>query len=230
MAIATFGELASCALDYADHPKDGMDEAEKKRFYHDLNDGISALWKLLIDSHQVFLHKVADPIQIVSGTEYYSLPTDFLRAMKVWYVVNDRRYKMRRYNVDEIDGYPKPIMSGTVELWYAPRAPTFTDAHDPIPSSIPQEYITYAALHAAERILGLEEDENIQWVQGERDRIQATLLNTAGERDEGDPQAIGDFYGRWDKSFIMRDFIMRELRYRIVGDKLHFVEIMISGV
>jgi hypothetical protein len=27
---------------------------------------------------------------------------------------------MERFNLDEIDGYPKPVSSGTGELWYAP--------------------------------------------------------------------------------------------------------------
>jgi hypothetical protein len=228
MAV-TLKELIDRALRFADHPKDGMDETEKATLIADINDGVRELWALLVDAHQVYAEKKYD-FTIVSGTEDYDLPADFLRAQKLWFMASGRRYKMKRYQIDEIDGYPKPISGGQIELWYVPRVAKLKNSKDTLSAAIPEDYENYPAYVAACRLLALEEDEGLGAAAQERDRIRGLLINLAGERDEGDPTPIGDFYGRWDRAFIMRDFLMRELRYRITGNKINFIEVQLSGV
>lgn len=222
MAV-TLRDLMTRALGYADFPRDSLDAEQQAQLIVDINDGLRELWELLIRSRQDIIHKVAPAISVVSGTESYDLPSDFYHALKLWWLEHSRRYRMERFSLDEMDGYPKPLQSGQVELWYAPELPRLRLKSDEVPDVIPHEWENYAALFAAVRLLDSEESDSSKWSQ-ERDRMAMRIADSAEPRDEGEPQTISDVHGRWSGD-PLRDEPTRRLRYRIMGSKIYFVEV-----
>jgi hypothetical protein len=224
----TLKDLMDRALAYADFPKDSLDADQQKTLINDINDGLIELWEALIDSHEDLVHKIAT-LTLVSNTEAYNLPSDFYKAIKVWYTTGGRRYRMERFNLDEIDGYPKPVSSGTGELWYAPPFARLKLKKATVPDVIPVGWENYGAMFAACRLL-ISEGTDPQGVMAERERLMNRIRQDVGTRDE-QPDGLSDYYGRWDVRQDLREAgYTRMLRYRIIGRQIYFVEIQLGGV
>lgn len=223
----TLKDLMTRALAYADFPKDSLDADQEKQLINDINDGLIELWEAMIDSHEELVHKVASDITLVASTEAYSLPTDFFKAIKVWYSANSRRYRVERFNLEEIDGYPKPLTAGTVQLWYAPPFVRMKNKKATVPGVIPTGWENYGALFAASRLL-IAEGTDPQAVMAERNRLMGRITQMVGGRDE-QPESIGDYYNRFDYN-PLRDSNTRVLRYRIMGASIYFIEVEQGGI
>lgn len=222
----TLKDLMDRALAYADFPKDSLDADQEKQLIADINDGLAELWEAMAEFHGDLIHKTAS-ITLAAADDDYALPADFYKAIKVFLVESSRRYKVEKFSLDEIDGFPKPLSSGSIELWYAPQLVRMKQKKAPVVTGIPSGWETYASLFAACRMLGSEGTDASQ-VIGERDRLMGRIKQLPVARDE-EPEAIGDAYGRWAGE-VSRESVTRHLRYRIMGSKVYFVEVEQGGV
>lgn len=219
----TLGDLMKRALAYAEYPKDSLDEDQQAQLINDINDGLIELWEVIVDSREELINS-SYTFSLVSGTESYALPTDFYKALKLFYVSNDRRYPIARFNLEEVAGFPKPLSSGSIELWYAPRCVRMKNKKAQVSSLIPIGWENYAALFAASRLIGTEGTDG-SWVSQERDRLIQRITEHIGDRD-ATADRIGDVSGRWRDARALYDLQARELRYRIVGNLVYFIELL----
>jgi hypothetical protein len=221
---ATLSSLQSRALDFADMTSSGF--AVTARLTDYINDGLSELHELLA-MHEYL--RSTQAIALVSGTEEYALPADFYKAMRVWRVSNGRRYSVEKFNLAQLDGYNTsgPAASGTAELWYVPQLTQLVQPGDSVSVALPNGWEGFVALHAAIQLLNREEsDPNA--LMAERERVKQRIVAHVEPRDTGIPDEIEDHYGRWDGG--IRDDEERTLRYRVMGNKIHFVEFDYLGV
>lgn len=193
-----------------------------------INDGLAELHDILVEAHEEYFRS-KQTINLVSGTEEYSLPTDFYKSIALWYVTSDRRFRVDRYNLEQVDGYrSSPIHSGTVEHWYVPHVTLMTDDADVVDDRIVPGWEDYVALHAAIRLL-IREESDPSALMNERERLYQRIVNMAAPRDEGDPDSIADYYDRWSNARLYR-LDERYFRYRILDDKISFIEVEHLGV
>lgn len=226
MAETTLLDLVNRALAYADLASGTALTADQKAvIVNDINDGLIELWDMIVDSHAE-MALATETYGVTPGTEDYDLPSDFYKALKVFYLYQGRRYRMERFNLDEIDGLVQPLAFGDVELWYAPKFTRLALDADVMPTVIPQGWENYAALFAAARMLKREESD-ASAIEAERDRLGLRITTVIEPRDEGKPERVADVYGRWGGMGIQRyaDPPVRDLRYRILGSSIYFVEV-----
>lgn len=226
MAV-TLGELKLRALDYADMGNSAFPDSERLTNY--INSGLSRLHDMLVDSYADYYRKTKS-YTLVVGTEEYELPSDFLKASKVFYVSGSRRYRIERFELNEIDGYKTTgaVTSGTVELWYYPQLTKLVNDIDSIEIAIPVGWEEYVALHAAIRLL-IREESDPGPLMAEREEERQRIMSMAEPRDAGEPKAISDSYGRWATGYSYIGSNERHYKYRIMGNKIHFVELESLG-
>ena len=204
----------------------GSDFPDEDRVIGYANSGLSELHDLLAD-HEYF-HSTAS-ISLTSGTEEYQLPADFYKATRVWRVSNGRRYMLERFNLSQLDGYKTsgPASSDTAELWYAPQLRKLKRKKDKVVGVLPEGWEDYVSLHMAVQLLNKEEQSS-DAMAAERERVKQRIIMHLEPRDMGIPDEIEDYYGRWSGGVVDDD--SRSLRYRVMGDKIHFVEFDFLGV
>lgn len=226
----TLKDLMDSALVAADFPRDSLDANQKKTLIQYLNEGGQELWAAMVDARQEMVFRIAPLISIVAGTEAYALPDDFYKAIKVWLLENSRRWVVEKFQLDELEGYPQPVTTGSIEMWYAPAWPKMSEIKAPVPGIIPNGWERYIYLYAACRLLADEQTDFTMLAQ-ERDGVLQMVRQTGGERD-GEPESIGDVYGRIPGTTggsYLREALTRQYRYRIMGTNIYFAEIEFGG-
>jgi hypothetical protein len=220
----TLGELKRRALDAADMA--GTAFPDQDSLTDHINDGLLWLHDKLVASDYLLS---TSSITLVSGTEEYALPDDFYKSMRVWRISGGTRYEVDRFTLAQLSGHKTsgPGSSGTVELWYAPQLRKLKRDKDRVEVALPAGWESPVAKHAAIQLLIKEESDTTQLV-AERDRDWARILEHIEPRDAGLPDSVEDHYGRWDTG--LRDLEERSLRYRILGNKIRFVEFTDVGV
>lgn len=224
----SLADLRVLALDYADMTGSGFVVTDRVRDY--INAALSDIQDIMVNSGADWFQEV-HPITLVSGTEEYALPTTFYRVMKVFYLSDGRRYRIRKFDLDSIDGYrTSPISGGSVELWYVPTVTKLSADIDTVLGIMPNGWEDYAALFAAVRLKAREESD-VSALSAERDRVKAKIIQLCEPRDEGEVDQVYDHYNRW-KSYrqSLHNAEERYLRYRLLGDKIHFLEMEYRGV
>ncbi len=224
---ATLRSLKDRALDYADMTGSGFPDEQRLADY--VNSGLSELHDILVNSYEDYLRK-KQTITIVAGTEEYGLPSDFLKAMKLYWLSNGRRFNIDQYHLREVSGYrASPIQAGTVEMWYIPQFTPLQDDSETISPVFPVGWEDFAALNAAIRLSIREESDPSPLIQ-EREIQRQRILESAEPRDSGESGAVGDYYGRFSSAFQLFGNEERYFKYRILGQKISFVEFEYLGV
>jgi hypothetical protein len=215
---ATLTDLQNRALDYADMTSSAFPVTARLTDY--INDGLAELHDLLAPYDYI---RSTSSITLAAGTEEYALPTDFYRATAVWLISNDRRYMLDRFTMAQLDGFKTtgPTSAGSAQLWYVPQLTKLSAGADVVHVALPIGWESFAALHAAIQLLNREESDP-QPLMAERERIKQRILANIEPRDLGVPAEVEDHYARWSGAVCEP---IRSLRYRILGNKIHFVEV-----
>lgn len=220
---ATLSGLATQALDLADLTS--STSPVTARVYEYVNSALSELHDLLVCSFEQYLMS-RTTVTLVSGTDYYSLPGDFLKSVKVYLLSNGDRYRLRRFELDEyereedetglfaVDNVdlryrilgsqiwfsPTPSAAGTVDLWYVPQFTPLTTSvpgtSDVIHVSVPVGWEEFVVLSAAAKLKIREESDASQLLML-KEQARQRIISAAGERDSGEPSRVSDTYGRW---------------------------------
>lgn len=194
-----------------------------------LNEGLSELYELLVQSHEDYMTKESSAISIVSGTESYALPTDFHKLAQVFLTRNNRRYLMDPFELTDMDGYrTSPVSDGTAVLFYIPELTLFTSTSDTVADVLPGCPVGWErliVLHVAMQLALREESFQVmQMLQMQKEREVARIESIAEQRTyEGN--AVGDHYSRWDYAGLEADRIQGQYRYRIIGENIHFIQV-----
>jgi hypothetical protein len=223
----TLAELKARALDYADMTGSGFPDSNRLVDY--INAGLSELHDILVNSYEDYFRKSLT-FAIVNNQEEYDLPDDFYKVLKVYYKSSDRRFKMERFQLDEIDGYRTSALSGgDVEFWYIPHYHKLSTDNESVNVAVPVGWEDFVALHAAIRLLAREESDPAP-LMAERERQRQRIVESAEPRDAGTANTVGDFHGRWNNAQHIFRFEERYLRYRVLGQKIHLLEFEYLGL
>ena len=224
----TTATLWSRALDLADMT--GFSFPDTSRTLDLLNEGLSILYEILVQSHEDYVTKESSEISIVSGTEAYTLPTDFQKAVQVFLHRSDRRYLMDPFQLSELDGYRSfPVADGTVKLWYVPELTLFTNAStdtvaDVIPAC-PTGWEKVIVLHVAAELLLKEESFEAANFRLQQLEMEKKRLEDIAEQRVYEGNAVADNYGRWNYTGLESDRVQGQYRYRIMGENIYFTQI-----
>ena len=214
----TLTDLLARSLDYADMTSSGFPVAARNIDY--INDGLSELHEIL--AMHDYLRSSAS-IALVAGTEEYALPTDFYKSTRVWLLTSGYRYEIERFNLSQLSGRKTtgPASSGTAQLWYVPQLAKLSAGADIVSVALPIGWENFVALHAAIQLLNREESDP-QALMAERERVKQRIIGHVEPRDAGGPDQIEDHYNRWGYGTV--DDCSLSMRYRILGNKIHFVD------
>ena len=171
-------------------------------------------------------------VSVVADTETYALNSDFMRALKVFYEVSDRRYPVEKWHLDDLGGYrTAPLQSGTIKLWYAPKPTVFTVVGSTLAAVYPVGAEDFIAYHMAVQLVRRRQAFNYaRGLMEDRNMILQSVLDGIEPRDE-ESDEIADRMGRWEPSrqlYVAAE--RREYRYRIMGTNLHVTEAEWRGV
>jgi hypothetical protein len=221
----TLQELRDRALDYAD--MSGSDFPNLARLDNYIRVGLSKLHNILINAYQDY-YRETQTITLVAGQETYDLPSDFAKSLEMFKDLSNRRYKIPKFSRGEISGYRQgSLTGGTVTHWYAPQMTPLRLPTDKVHLSVPLGWEDYVALVAGVRLL-VREESDPSALMAERDAARLELIEMAEPRDEGDQGKVEDIYGRYNRAADhLREW--RYLRYRIMGNKVHFYEFEYMG-
>lgn len=223
-------DLKAQALDYADLT--GSTIIVQQRLTGWLQSGLSQLWEILRNSYADWIHKTATWTQS-ANEEDKSLPSDFLQVNKLFIVDNGRRYGLKMWGLDEIDGYHEgPLCDADLELWYIPQCPRLGDDKDLVPIWIPVGWTDFVALHAACMSALKSEANTLGALQAEREAARVRIIEGASPRTIAETFVVQDVNQRFEDNGreTLGLVVDRDLKYRILGQTLKFVEIDYRGV
>lgn len=225
-------DLVERALFLADFPKTAIeDESLLRLLVSSINDGLSDLHDIMVNANADWLQSRAT-ISIINGVEEYDLPDDFYRLQKCYLNSSGRRFKIKRFTTDDIDGFRvNPLSDGAVEMWYTPQFKPldyrFMDST--IDSRITQGWEDYPAMSAAETLL-IREESDPKGISDQKNELKSRIINMAEPRDEGEPESVHDVSERWGRDRALLNFSDRTFKYRIFGTKIYFIEVEYLGV
>lgn len=198
------------------------------------NTALRILHIALANAHNGDYFRSEDSISVVSGTEAYALPADFMRAIKLVFEPSggNRRYSVQKYHLDTMAGLrTSPVSNGTVVLWYAPTPTVFTLVGDSLAAIYPVGSSDFIAYHMAIQLLNREESyEQAQQLAQERNNILRSIMDIIEPRDETE-ETIGDINNRWTP--VRQLYTQAEdqrFLYRIMGGNVYFSESSWRGV
>ena len=192
---ATRDSLTTRILDLADMT--GSAFAVEARVNELINGALSEIHDMLVNAFGEHYVLSTATISLVVGTEAYSLPSVFLKLLKVWYASGDRRYRVPRANLDEIDGLKLgPQSSGSLQVWYAPQFAAPATDGTVISSAIPQGWEDFVVYDGVAKLLAKEESDTTVWI-GERERARQRIMDAATPRDVGECLAVSDVSRRF---------------------------------
>jgi hypothetical protein len=213
----TLTQLVDRVLDRADLTDSDFPVSARVRDY--INDAMAELYDIMTVAYEDYFVSTSD-ISLVADTESYNLPSDFFKALKVFYKSGDNRYLVRRFNLNEITNTnmspilpfmgdesgiryrimankiyftPTPNSSGTVELWYIPELTKFaTDGSED------SDAITFKAPAQWEEFVVVSaairlldrEESDTTALKGAKMELKQGIINTSTTRDTGEPMRI----------------------------------------
>lgn len=220
----TVTTLIARARDYADMT--GSDFPDDTRMLDYANAALQELHMVLVNSGNEYYRSEAS-IAVVAGTEAYDLPADFYRCNKVFIDESGYRFKVKKWNTDQVDGLRiAPVSSGTIKIWYTPMMPVITAAGDKMNAKVPwlpTGWEDFIACRMASNLLAREESDYRYWHQ-RAEQYKQEFIGYSRDRDVGDPDDIGDYYNRWDSSRYVTAAENKTYLYRIIGDHIHVLE------
>ena len=189
------GDMKALALDYADVTDDPF--IDSVLFAKQANIELGKLFDVIIASDEcwrVESHSFAITPQLLS----YKLPSDYYKALKVYYIDNiGAQRPMRRVPLDEVRfsaaGGILASYYGTVVMPYVPKFLPLTDDADAVFPEVPDSWVDHAILGLAIRIR-VKEESDIAALQMLQKDVRDQIVTMAQARDLGEPSAISDYY------------------------------------
>jgi hypothetical protein len=217
----TLSELQTSIKDQADMENSSFIDDTQLTYW--INVAIAELHDLLVASFAEYFVKKIE-FSLVANQEQYLLPSDFFKAIKLFYREGDNRFQLKRFMMEELGRYsdevinsvinnqylryriiggliyfaPLPNAAGTVELWYVPHATKLVDSGDKIHYSVPVGWEDYIVTSCVIRCLAKEESDVSFWMQRKAFLIQH-IQDMASDRDEGESERVTDVYNRFSE-------------------------------
>jgi hypothetical protein len=219
---ATLATLRGRALDLADLTNSSSPSSTYINTY--INDAICELHDLLVGVFEDYYRSLST-ITIVGGTESYSLPSDFYKALKVFALSGTVRTQIRKFSLDELEVLsgvdniptnsltvglsryrilgdkiyfaPVPSQAGSVELWYVSQATQLSGDSDKLTVYAPVSWWDeYVSLVAAVK-LKIREESDASALAAMMERCRQRIVSASKERDAGEPARVVDVSGRF---------------------------------
>lgn len=221
MATRTLTQIKASTLELADMTGSSFIDDTQHTVW--INREASKLYDLLIRTHSDYVVTVdSSTVTLAAGTESYALPSDFYQLLGVFFKSGTDRYKLQRFEIDELDFgdnlpesvtahnrslryslvgsniyfAPQPIASGTIELWYAPAMTELSAGGDSLFSVPSTSWIDLLELGVAARCV-IKEERDPSPLLAMRAELKADITNTAADRDSNEPTRVTDVTGRF---------------------------------
>ena len=189
-----------------------------------LDDGLSELHDVLIESHEEWVTKTASPdITLVSGTSQYDAPGDLLKLVGCDVIAGSRRYSCQRYMPAERNAFvypvpavvqatdlpfyrlvgakieliPTPAAAGTMRVYYVPQYALMTadnGAGGVVNPVVPIGWENVGVLHAAICAI-VKQERDPSALMAEKSALVERIKASAHGRDEGQPWRVVDVRG-----------------------------------
>lgn len=173
-----------------------------------LNQAYRDIYNILVQSYEMY-KVTSDDTTTVAGTKDYSLPSDFLKLVKVYYVNGTNEYPLRRMTLHEPDSYgriystayrytllgdnfrlhPTPNTADTIRLYYVPAATAFTKTSTNI--DFGQHMDEYCVVFAAVKCLEKEKSPTNELI-ADRQMLRQKCIEAADPRDFSEPASVMD--------------------------------------
>lgn len=222
------GDLWAQALDAADFTNTQFPDVNRKA---DLaNAGIKRLHYMCANSSQNFICSVY-PFTIVAGVQYYNLPLDFYRLLKIYFVENGMYRVMRRATFEMIHGFENTISEVSTpncEMNYVPAAPKFKnppDDNEVIATNFPDGFEDAIVQEIRVRILGKAEKPTTDAVR-DRDAALGEVREYLEPRDAAEPMEMVDIHQRWRRPwpFALVRPAIADVRYMLFGNQFRLFQ------
>lgn len=208
----TLGELIHQGLQRADQDRtnlsdDGYVSYSEARYI--ANNALSELWDIMTMAFEDYVMTEMSPFSLVSGTESYSLPSDFYKISKVFLLDSNFRIPMRRFGKEEAIYTSPTFGSEQVSVWYIPQYTKLVNEADAVHVSIPVGWEDYVVACIASKAAMKEEAANTQGLIAEREMAKRRIIDACKARDAGRPMTYRPplNYARY--------------AYRVMGNKIY---------
>lgn len=216
------------ALDYADMTGSSFPDTTRK--FDMLNAAMNRLHYTLAAAESEYVVATPSSISVVANTALYALPTTFYKALKMYRVEGNRRFIVRRFSREMVDGaLAVPSSSQTWELHYIPHVTLFTADGDTVAATYPPGSEDFIAMDVAARLLAREESfEAAGYWEKKANQLLAEFRELYGApRDVGEVHVVDDVYGRFADPY--KDMIAEpahtRMYYRIEGSNIRVIEV-----
>lgn len=229
-ASFTLGDLKTQVLDRAD--MDNSSFITDARLAEYINLETEELYDFLVNLYEDYFVS-SDTITLVSGTEQYTLPTDYYKTIRVYFLDTGspaKRWMLKRWewqDLDFDDEYfhplgtynrylryrvvgntmffsPEPRAAGSVEHWYAPVPDRYANDADTVNFNIPALGWENAIIAGAAARCLIREESDPAYLLREKAETYNRLRNQATPRDAGEPARTVDIYDRFGATRSMR--------------------------
>lgn len=221
--MTTVTNMKDLALDLADMTGSGFPDVARIIDY--ANTALRMLHNKIVNAHvDYFLSEQS--ISVVAGTETYAVPADYYKTMKVWYETGERRFPVRKFDLNDIQGWRKePISSETIKHWYIPTPTVFTVVSSVLGAVYPPGSEDFISYHMALQLLArAEKIDQFKMIRQQRDDVFVELSDAIAPRDE-EEDVVSDYYGRWEPAnSAYSPYENRYFRYRILGANMHILQ------
>jgi len=215
----TLANLRTRARDLADEPSTGG-FAVDARLTEYANYALAELHEILVNCHEEYFVK-QETITLVSGTESYSVASDYFKTRKVYAKSGNTRWRLRKFTLDELDRLQdesSPINAtmqnlryavfdskmwftpiptgGSIEHWYIYKFDELSSDPDTISANLQPAWEEFVVCSMAWRLLTRGENENAPEMYQMMERAKARIISAAEERDVGEPYRVSDVSGR----------------------------------
>ena len=169
-------------------------------------------------------------ITLVSNQEEYDLPTNYYKTHKLFYSSNNRRFPLEEWDWSGSTGYEtNPTTAGTIVHYYAPHYDSLADDDTVVGKYLPPGWERFCVLDVVALLTAREESDPSFW-EVRKDKQAQFIDQRVNPRDLGNPGSVEDVYNRWGGGLYYYGNEERYLRYRLVGNKLSFIETAYRGV
>ena len=168
-------------------------------------------------------------INLITTQENYTLPTDYYKTKKMFFISGSHRWRLKRFNLDELDFEneyfeplsthnrflryrvmgnevffsPRPLSAGTVEHWYTPQVKKLVNESDVVEVYTIPGWEEFVVTGTCIKMLMKEESDPSAFMM-EKQQIEQRIINAAADRDEGEPHRVTDVDDRFGYSRFRR--------------------------
>lgn len=190
-----------------------------------INSSYQELYDILVTSFEDYYTLPPVSFSIASGSNYYTLPTDFYKlrgvdakldsdnyyTMQPFDFANRNKFNQSLLVLNSANYYkqyrivggrlyitPEDNASGDYRIWYVPRATTLTSDSSTLDGINGWE--EYIVVDAARKCLDKEESDTSALAQ-EKEMLRQRIINASAKRDAGMPKTITDVNSSFDVSY-----------------------------